>query len=108
MSTFHLQARRTTRPGTQPRRDETHLSDSDDLETLAAEANMLAADGFTVWIFRRMPRPPHSTALHQLELVTTIPPIAEATRTLRQNGGPVPGPPRRKPSRDDGTGAPAC
>ena len=86
MSAYHLQARRTTEPGSGIRRDETHLSESESLDAVVTEADALAADGFTVWIFRRAARSPCSAALYQLELVTTIHPVAKATQTRQPNG----------------------
>ncbi|MCO1653991.1 hypothetical protein [Pseudonocardia humida] len=78
MSAYRLQARRAI-GGPGRRKEETRLAEADDLDTATGTARALAADGFTVWIFRRADRPRLSAAPHPLRLVTTIdPPQTEA------------------------------
>jgi hypothetical protein len=79
MSAYHLQARRAI-CGTPGRRtEETRLVEADDLDSATSTARALAADGFTVWIFRRTARPGLSATPHPLRLVTTVgPPQAGA------------------------------
>ncbi|WP_214408154.1 hypothetical protein, partial [Pseudonocardia lacus] len=89
---YHLQARRTICGGAGRRTEETRLAEADDLDTATSTARALAADGFTVWIFRRTVRPRLSAAPHPLRLVTTVgPPEAEAEDR--------PGRPERRPVR---------
>jgi hypothetical protein len=73
VSEYHLQARRAVR-GSCPRREETRLADSDCLDDALDEADGLAGDGFTVWVFRRTARASMTAAPGPLHLVTTITP----------------------------------
>ncbi|HXV92738.1 MAG TPA: hypothetical protein VD813_05530 [Pseudonocardia sp.] len=101
MSDYHLQARRSTGEDPRARRDETRLAQSDCLDTLSARARELAADGFTVWIFRRVPASASTTAYYGLSLVTTLPPADATARDGRQKGVPAsrPVPPGARPDR---------
>jgi hypothetical protein len=77
MSAYHLQARRMTVTRSGRRQDETRLSESENLDALHTEADTLTTQGFTVWIFRRVP---HSSATYRLELVTKFQPTARTTQ----------------------------
>lgn len=101
MSAYHLQARRMTVTGSGLRHDETHLSESESLDALVTEAHALTADGFTVWIFRRTARAPHSSAMYRLELVTKFQPSTRTTRAGQStdNIRTVPDPPGLPPHR---------
>jgi hypothetical protein len=90
MTTYHLQARRTNSATPDRRREETRLVDAADLDTATRTARELAAEGFTVWIFRRAARPRLSATPHPLHLVTTIGP-PEPEPGLRPAPGPAPG-----------------
>jgi hypothetical protein len=96
MSAYHLQARRTIgcptdgAPGR--RKEETRLVEADDLDSATGTARTLAAEGFTVWIFRRTARAGLSATPHPLRLVTTVGP-PDAERDDR------PGRPERRPVR---------
>jgi len=85
VNAYHLQARRAVR-GSCPRREETRLADSDCLEDALTEADDLAGDGFTVWVFRRTARPPLTATPEPLHLVTTITPAGadSSGRPVRQ------------------------
>jgi hypothetical protein len=92
VSEYHLQARRAVR-GSCPRREETRLTDTDCLDDALTEADGLAGDGFTVWVFRRTARPQLTAAPGPLHLVTTITPAC--------TGRPV----RRPPVGEDALAA---
>jgi hypothetical protein len=92
MSAYHLQARRTVGEAPGRRREETRLIEADDLDSATTTARALAAEGFTVWIFRRTARARLSATPHPLRLVTTVgPPETELDDR--------PGRPERRPVR---------
>jgi hypothetical protein len=78
VSEYHLQARRAVH-GSCPRREETHLADADTLDDAITAADGLAADGYTVWVFRRTARARLSASPGPLHLVTTITPACAGT-----------------------------
>ena len=79
MRELHLQARRLIGPLSQPRSNETRLSQSDDWVAVRAEADALARDGFTVWVFRYGLQQAPALATHGLRLVLTIQPVRDPT-----------------------------
>lgn len=85
MREFHLQARRFTGPLSNPQRNDTRLAESDCWNTIVTEAQGLARDGFTVWIFHYCVLPSPALATHGLRLVTTIKPYRDSAATTTTN-----------------------
>jgi hypothetical protein len=74
MTAYQLQARRAVPGAPGRRREETRLREADDLDAANRAARELAADGFTVWIFRRVARPRLGATPRPLRLVSTLEP----------------------------------
>ncbi len=67
-----------TGPLANPQRNDTRLAESDCWNTIVSEAEDLARDGFTVWIFHYRALPGPALATHGLRLVTTIKPYRDS------------------------------
>lgn len=100
MKAFHLQARRLIGPLSAPVCDDRVLAESESHQVLRSQADRLAADGFTVWIFRRVPgRPTTTTAVSRL-VDRVDPPAADGRESTRpQPAAPWPRP--AAPGRSD-------
>jgi hypothetical protein len=89
MAEYQLQARRANGGTLGRRKEETRLAEATDLDAATRTARGLAAEGFTVWIFRRVARPRLSATPHPLHLVSTVDP-PEPEPDFRTGPGPTP------------------
>lgn len=74
MKEYQLQARCLIGSLAAPERDECRLAEADDLAPLRSEAERLAREGFTVWLFRHGPATGPSLTPYKLHLVETLRP----------------------------------